>query len=65
MFAFPLFLLADNIEQGHDLVLAAAWFFAIVGLALGYYALVTYLPMARNALREGRAHTATPEQAVS
>jgi cardiolipin synthase len=65
MFAFPLFLLADNIEQGHDLVLAAAWFFAIAGLALGYYALVTYLPMARNALREGRAHTARPEQAVS
>jgi cardiolipin synthase (CMP-forming) len=65
MFAFPLFLLADNIEQGHDLVLAAAWFFAIAGLALGYYALVTYLPMARTALREGRAHTATPEQAIS
>jgi len=64
MFAFPLFLLADNIEQGHDLVLAAAWFFAIAGLALGYYALVTYLPMARAALREGRAHTATPEQAL-
>ena len=65
MFAFPLFLLADNIEQGHDLVLVAAWFFAIGGLALGYYALVTYLPMARAALREGRAHTVTPEQAVS
>jgi cardiolipin synthase len=64
MFAFPLFLLADNIDQGHDLTLAAAWFFAIAGLALGYYALVTYLPMARSALREGRAHAATPEQAV-
>lgn len=65
MFAFPLFLLADNIEQGHDLVLASAWFFAITGLALGYYALVTYLPMARAAVREGRAHAPTPEQAVS
>jgi cardiolipin synthase len=64
MFAFPLFLLADNIEQAHDLVLAAAWFFAIAGLALGYYALVTYLPVARAALREGRPHAATPERAV-
>jgi cardiolipin synthase len=54
MFALPLFLLADNIDTGHDLALAAAWFFAVVGLVLGYYALLTYLPMAREALREGR-----------
>jgi cardiolipin synthase (CMP-forming) len=65
MFAFPLFLWADNIESGHDAVLAAAWFFAVVGLALGYYAAITYLPMARAALREGRSHTGTPESAVS
>ena len=54
MFAFPLFLLADNITSGHDVVLAGAWFFAVVGLALGYYALAAYLPMARDALRDGR-----------
>jgi cardiolipin synthase len=54
MFAFPLFLLADNIGTGHDVTLVAAWFFAVVGLVLGYYALVTYLPTAREALREGR-----------
>ena len=65
MFAFPLFLLADNIDSGHDVVLAAAWFFAVVGLVLGYYAAITYLPMARAALREGRSHTGTPESAVS
>jgi cardiolipin synthase len=64
MFAFPLYLLADNIDQGHDLVLGAAWFFAIVGLALGYYAAITYLPMARAALREGRTPTATAERAI-
>jgi cardiolipin synthase (CMP-forming) len=62
MFAFPLFLLADSIDSGHDLVLAAAWFFAVVGLVLGYYAAITYIPMARAALHEGRAHTATPEK---
>jgi cardiolipin synthase (CMP-forming) len=65
MVAFPLFLLADSITSGHDLVLAAAWFFAVVGLVLGYYAAVTYLPMARAALREGRTHRPAPESAVS
>lgn len=65
MFAFPLFLWADSITSGHDLVLAAAWFFAVVGLILGYYAAITYLPMAREALRDGRAHRPAPERAVS
>jgi cardiolipin synthase len=65
MFAFPLFLWADNIDSGHGIVLAAAWFFAVVGLVLGYYAAITYLPMAREALREGRSHAGTPESAVS
>jgi cardiolipin synthase (CMP-forming) len=64
MVAFPLFLLADSITTGHDLVLAAAWFFAVVGLVLGYYAAFTYLPMARAALHEGRTHRAAPESAV-
>jgi cardiolipin synthase (CMP-forming) len=64
MFAFPLFLLADSIDRGHDLVLGAAWIFAIAGLTLGYYAAITYLPMARAALREGRAHATTPERAL-
>jgi cardiolipin synthase len=65
MVAFPLFLLADSIDAGHDLALAAAWFFAVVGLVLGYYAAVTYVPMARAALHEGRANPATTESAVS
>jgi cardiolipin synthase (CMP-forming) len=65
MFAFPLFLWADNIDSGHDLVLFAAWFFAVVGLVLGYYAVITYLPMARDALREGRTHAGAPESLVS
>jgi cardiolipin synthase len=65
MFAFPLYLLADSIDTGHDLALAAAWFFAIVGLVLGYYAAITYVPMARAALHEGRASSATTESAVS
>ena len=55
MVSFPLFLLADSISSGHDLVLACAWFFAIVGLVLGYYAALLYVPLARDALREGRS----------
>ncbi|MET0421698.1 MAG: CDP-alcohol phosphatidyltransferase family protein [Acidimicrobiia bacterium] len=54
MVSFPLFLWADAIASGHDLVLACAWFFAISGLAFGYYAAARYVPMARTALREGR-----------
>jgi cardiolipin synthase (CMP-forming) len=65
MFAFPLFLLADSISSGHDLALAAAWFFAVVGLVLGYFAAVTYLPIARAALREGRSQNAATEGLVS
>jgi cardiolipin synthase (CMP-forming) len=65
MFALPLFLLADSIDAGHNLALAAAWFFAVVGLLLGYYAAITYLPMARGALREARIHGATSERVAS
>jgi cardiolipin synthase len=54
MFAFPLFLWADNITTGHDLVLAAAWVFTVGGLLLSYFAALTYVPLARRALREGR-----------
>jgi cardiolipin synthase len=56
MVAFPLFLLADAVSgTGHDAALAAAWFMAVCGLGLSYYAAVTYIPIARDALREGRA----------
>jgi cardiolipin synthase len=65
MFAFPLFLWADSIDSGHNAVLAAAWFFAAIGLVLGYYAAIMYVPMARAALREGHSHTGSPESAVS
>lgn len=55
MVSFPLFLWADSISGGHDLVLASAWFFAVVGLVLGYYAALLYVPLAREALRDGRS----------
>jgi len=62
MFAFPLFLWADAISgAAHDVVLFAAWVMAVCGLVLSYYAALTYVPLARAALREGRAtHHAEP-----
>jgi cardiolipin synthase len=59
MVAFPLFLWADAIAgTAHEVVLAGAWFMAVCGLVLSYYAALTYVPLARRALRDGRAHTA-------
>jgi hypothetical protein len=56
MFAFPLFLAADHTGgSARDLALVAAWVFAVSGLAFSYYAAFEYVPLARAALREGRA----------
>jgi cardiolipin synthase len=56
MVAFPLFLWADAIHgSASDVILVAAWFMAVCGLVLSYYAAFTYVPLARAALREGRS----------
>jgi cardiolipin synthase len=56
MFALPLFLWADAIEQRgwSDFVWFAGWCFVVAGLGLGYYATLQYVPAAREALREAR-----------
>jgi cardiolipin synthase len=53
MFAFPLFLMGH--DQGFSPHRAAeflGWCCAIPGLILGWYAAITYIPMARRALAE-------------
>jgi cardiolipin synthase len=57
MFALPLFLWLENTGPGvgHDVLAAITWTFTIGGLILSYYALLGYVPIAREALREGRA----------
>jgi len=57
MFALPGFVLLEALHPGagRDLVAVATWSFAIGGLVLGYWSLVGYVPLARAALREGRA----------
>ena len=43
-----------------SLLTALAWICAIPGLVLSYYAAFLYVPMARTALREGRAARSRP-----
>ena len=57
MFAFPGFLWLSAISPStsyYDVLEVATWIVGIIGLVLSYYALVTYVPLARRALREGR-----------
>lgn len=54
MMALPLFLLGDSTISWADTALVLAWVCVIPGLALGLYSLVLYVPLAIEALREGR-----------
>jgi cardiolipin synthase len=57
MFALPLFVLVAELDPsvGRDVIEVITWLFTIGGLALSYYAAALYIPMARTALRDGRA----------
>jgi cardiolipin synthase (CMP-forming) len=55
MLSFPLFLVGHSTVGWHSLALALAWCCAIPALVFSLYAAVTYVPMARRALAEGRA----------
>ena len=65
MFAFPGFLWISNLGPGmqRDIIEVATWIMAIGGLVLSYYAAVMYVPLARRALREGRAAPAAEARA--
>jgi cardiolipin synthase (CMP-forming) len=61
MFAFPLFLVGH--DKGFSLHATAevlGWCCAIPALVLGWYAAVTYVPLARQALQEGRVASTGP-----
>jgi cardiolipin synthase len=56
MVAFPSLLLAHHTyATWHVIATVVGWGFMIPGLVLSYYAAVTYVPLARQALREGKA----------
>ena len=58
MFALPLFLMSHADVGWHAAAGALAWCCVFPALALGWYAAATYVPMARDALREGRVGSA-------
>jgi cardiolipin synthase (CMP-forming) len=55
MIAFPLFLAAESTLGWADLAGTLAWLAGIPGLVLSWYSAALYVPMARNALADGRA----------
>jgi cardiolipin synthase (CMP-forming) len=55
MIAFPLFLASHSDLSWADAAGVLAWIAGIPALALSLYAAVLYIPIARRALREGRA----------
>ena len=55
MVAFPLFLVGHSSAGWRGPAEVCAWVAAVPGMCLGVYALVLYVPLARQALTEGRA----------
>lgn len=55
MLAFPFFLVARSTAGWKDLAHVLAWICVVPGVVLGWYAAITYVPMARQALVEGRS----------
>jgi cardiolipin synthase (CMP-forming) len=55
MVAFPLFLCGHSTAFWRGPAEVGAWIAAVPGMALGVYALVLYVPLARQAVAEGRA----------
>lgn len=55
MFTFPLFLVAHSDAGWHDVAHVAAWVCAVPAVFFSWYAAITYVPIARRALAEGRA----------
>lgn len=56
MCALPLFLAGHANDDWHSIAEALAWASVIPALLLGWYAAFSYVPMAREALAEGRGH---------
>ena len=61
MVAFPLFLTAESQAGWADTARVLAWVVVLPGLALAWYAVALYVPLARRALREGRGEVGRNE----
>jgi cardiolipin synthase len=56
MCALPLFLAGHANDDWHSIAEALAWVSVIPGLAVGWYAAVSYVPRARAVLVDARCH---------
>ena len=65
MIAFPLFLASHSDLSWADTAGVLAWMTGIPGLVLSLYAAVLYVPLARQALAEGRADRAAVSPSAS
>jgi cardiolipin synthase len=54
MFSFPAFLVSRSGIDAEGLFRAIAWGFGLPGLVLSWYAAITYIPVMRRSLVEGR-----------
>ncbi|TML64015.1 MAG: CDP-alcohol phosphatidyltransferase family protein [Actinobacteria bacterium] len=64
MVAYPLFLLSRaHVFWRHE-ARVLAWLFVVPGLVIAWYAAVTYVPLARRALAEGRLARGAASSAV-
>lgn len=63
MAALPLFVGGHANDDWHAVAETLAWIFAVPGLVLGWYAVFTYIPRARAALRD-RGEQAGRDDAV-
>jgi cardiolipin synthase len=55
MVTFPLFLFGHSSVGWHSYAEVLAWGFGIPSLIIAWYAAITYVPLARQALLDGRA----------
>ena len=65
MFAFPFFLLGESSSRFATPSHWLGWVFGLPGLALSYYAALTYVPMMKSALASGRAKRLNGGSSVS
>ena len=59
MFAIPFFLASESTVGWRDTAEVLAWLCVVPGLVFGYIAAFQYIPLGRQALREGRVASAT------